>query len=78
MIRRRSVVRRVATIVRAEATAAVDRIVIAQDIARRATPATTSKVAAERRRTEIAVVAVAVAKTIRRFDLRRKPIRASL
>lgn len=75
MIRRRSVVRRVVTIVRAEATAAVDRIVIAQDIARRATPATTSKVAAERRRTEIAV---AVAKTIRRFDLRRKPIRASL
>jgi hypothetical protein len=35
-------------------------------------------VAAERRPTEIAVVVVAVAKTIRRFDLRRKPIRASL
>lgn len=75
MIRRKSVVRRVATIVRAEATAAVDLIVIARDIVLRATPATTSKVAAVRRRAEIAV---AVAKTIRRFDLRRKPIRASL
>ena len=75
MIRRKSVVRRVATIVRAEATAAVDLIVIARDIVPRATPATTFKVAAVHRRAEIAV---AVAKTIRRFDLRRKPIRASL